>query len=89
MPRFFLIERIPTLNIDAKDHCDTMTAEIPNAFIQKIPNMICRERIVMKITAVLVNLLISECLEEYEHYLAYIVILKLYNILYLKDIFYL
>ena len=59
-----------TAIVDAKEGRDVMTADIPNAFIQtKLPNVEKRnERVIMKITGVLVDLLVNIAPEVYGPY---------------------
>ena len=48
-----------TATIDAKENRDIMTADVPNAFIQmELPKIDGEDRIVMKITGALVDMLI-------------------------------
>ena len=62
-----------TTVIDAKEKRDIMTADIPNAFIQahmpKIENG--EDRVIMKITGVLVELLVKLAPEVYGDYVVY------------------
>ena len=59
-----------TAIIDAHEGRDVMTADVPNAFIQAyIPDLDNgKERIIMKITGVLVHLLIELALETYSNF---------------------
>jgi hypothetical protein len=59
-----------TAIVDAKEGRDVMTCDIPNAFIQtKLPNIEdCEERVIMKITGVLVDLLVDISPEVYAPY---------------------
>ncbi len=62
-----------TAIIDANENRDVMTADIPNAFIQaKIPDTKDgEERVLMKITGVLVDLLVEQAPEIYRDYVVY------------------
>jgi len=59
-----------TATIDAKEERDVMTADVPNAFIQtKMPEQAKgADRILMKITGVLVDLLVKIAPEIYGPY---------------------
>ena len=58
-----------TMMIDAKEQRDVMTMDIPNAFIQTpIEKMDTDNKIVMKITGVLVDLLVEDSPEIYGPY---------------------
>ena len=58
--------------IEAFEGRDIMTADVPNAFIQtEIPKKDQDERIVMKITGVLVDLLVAAAPEVYADYMVY------------------
>ena len=58
--------------IEAFEGRDIMTADVPNAFIQtEIPKTDQDERIVMKITGVLVDLLVAAAPEVYADYVVY------------------
>jgi hypothetical protein len=59
-----------TAIVDAKEGRDVMTCDIPNAFIQtKLPNIKAgNERVIMKITGVLVDLLVNISPEVYGPY---------------------
>ena len=56
-----------TAIVDAKEGRDVMTADIPNAFIQALMPEVedGDERVIMKITGVLVDLLVELALESY------------------------
>ena len=59
--------------IDAKEEQDVMTADVPNAFIQAPmsevkPN---EDRVMMKITGVLVDMLVQLCPEVYGPYVVF------------------
>jgi hypothetical protein len=62
-----------TAIVDAKEGRDVMTCDIPNAFIQtKLPNIESGdERVIMKITGVLVDLLVDISPEVYGPYVVY------------------
>ena len=61
-----------TATIDAKQNRDVMTADIPNAFVQvDIDEKEKGEQIVMKIKALLVNILMELSPETYEKYAVY------------------
>ena len=61
-----------TALIDAHEGRDVMTADVPNAFIQtEIPEDYGDERIIMKITGVLVDLLVEAAPEVYADYVVY------------------
>ena len=62
-----------TLAIDAKEHRDVMTADVPNAFIQTdMPEVEEDEdRVFMKITGVLVDMLVELMLEVYGPYVVF------------------
>jgi hypothetical protein len=62
-----------TAIVDAKEGRDVMTCDIPNAFIQtKLPNIKeGDERVIMKITGVLVDLLVDISPEVYGPYVVY------------------
>ena len=59
--------------IDAKENRDVMTADIPNAFIQahmpKLENG--EDRVIMKITGVLVDLLVKLAPDVYTSYVVF------------------
>ena len=58
--------------IDAKEQRDVMSADIPNAFIQaEIPNGKGDEKIIMKITGQLVDILVQMAPEVYGKYVVY------------------
>jgi hypothetical protein len=59
-----------TAIVDAKEGCNVMSCHIPNAFIQaKLPNFgLGNERVIMKITGVLVDLLVNMSPEGYGPY---------------------
>ena len=61
--------------VDAKEECDIMSADIPNAFIQaKMPKANVKngdERVIMKITGKLVDILIRIAPEVYSGYVVY------------------
>ena len=56
--------------IDAHEGRDNMTADIPNAFIQ-VPMLEKDEKVIMKITGKLVDILVNMHPEEYEEYVVY------------------
>ena len=62
-----------TAIVDAKEGRDVMTCDIPNAFIQtRLPNIeTTSERVIMKITGVLVDLLVDISPEVYGPYVVY------------------
>jgi hypothetical protein len=63
-----------TATIDAKQKCDAMTADIPNAFIQTDvdkKNQVKGECIIMKIRGPLVDMLLEIAPEVYEGYSTY------------------
>ena len=61
-----------TVMIDGKENRDVMTADIPNAFIQTpIEKLDTEDRIIMKITGVLVDLLVNDSPEIYGSYVVY------------------
>ena len=59
--------------IDAKEERDVMTADVPDAFIQaQMPDMKRNEdRVMMKITGLLVDLLVQLCPEVYGPYVLF------------------
>jgi hypothetical protein len=59
--------------IDAHEGRDIMTCDIPNAFIQALMPEIKtgEERVMMKITGVLVDMLVELNPEQYEPYVVY------------------
>ena len=59
--------------IDAKEERDVMTADVPNAFIQApMPEVKPNEdRVIMKITGVLVDMLVQLCPEVYGPYVVF------------------
>ena len=58
--------------IDAHEGRDVMTADIPNAFIQAhLPQEVGDERVIMKITGVLVDLMVEMAPEIYGPYVVY------------------
>ena len=63
-PTTMLESLMLTLVIDAKEDRDVMTADVPNAFIQaELPTGDGHERVFMKITGVLVDMLVEIMLE--------------------------
>jgi hypothetical protein len=62
-----------TAIVDAKEERDEMTADIPNAFIQTAmpPAKEGEERVIMKITGVLVHLLVQLAPEVYGPYVVF------------------
>ena len=61
-----------TATIDTKENRDIMTADVPNAFIQtKLPKINGEDRIVMKITGALVNMLIQINPGLYKEYVVF------------------
>jgi hypothetical protein len=62
-----------TAIIDAKEKRDVMTADVPNAFIQaQMPNLDdANERVFMKITGVLVDLLVEMAPEVYKPFVTF------------------
>jgi hypothetical protein len=72
-----------TATIDAKEQRDIMTADVPNAFIQtKLPEgKAGDERVIMKITGVLVNLIVDIASEIYG---PYVVVEKGKRVLYVQ-----
>ena len=61
-----------TATVDAHERRDTMTSDVPNAFIQtKLEYQPGDDRIVMKITGVLVDILINDNPDIYGGYVAY------------------
>ena len=61
-----------TATIDARENRDVMTADVPNAFIQtELPKIDGEDRIVMKITGALVNMLIQIDLSLYKEYVVF------------------
>ena len=69
-PKVSLEVTFLTAMIDAKEKCDIMTNDVPNAFIQALipEEERSRERIIMKITGVLVDLLVEAAPETYRIY---------------------
>ena len=58
--------------IDAKERRDVMSADIPNAFIQaKIPTNKGDEKIIMKITGKLMDILVKMAPEVYAKHVVY------------------
>ncbi len=62
-----------TAIVDAKEKRDVMTADVPNAFIQaQMPNLDdANERVYMKITGVLVDLIIEMAPEVYKPFVTF------------------
>ncbi|MGC9197302.1 MAG: hypothetical protein ACP5IL_17920, partial [Syntrophobacteraceae bacterium] len=62
-----------TAIVDAKEKRDVMTADVPNAFIQaQMPNLdYANERVFMKITGVLVDLLVEMAPEVYKSFVTH------------------
>ena len=62
-----------TAVIDATEHCDIMTSNIPNAFIEALMPEIKagHRRVMMKITGVLVDMLVRLHPELYGPYMVY------------------
>ncbi|MGC9294940.1 MAG: hypothetical protein ACP5E8_06680, partial [Thermoplasmata archaeon] len=62
-----------TAIVDAKEKRDVMTADVPNAFIQaQMPNLDdANERVFMKITGVLVDLLVEMAPEVYKSFVTH------------------
>ena len=58
-----------TAVIDAHKGQDVMTADIPNAFIQmEMPKEDGKDRVIMKITGVLVDILVKMSPQDYQEY---------------------
>jgi hypothetical protein len=58
------------ITIDAREGCDVMTADVPNAFIQTdMPEG--KEHVIMKITGVLVDMLVQMAPETYGPYVVF------------------
>ena len=58
--------------VDAKQNCDVMTLDIPNAFVQtSIPQGDQDEKIIMKIRGILVDILVEISPETYKEYVVY------------------
>ena len=60
-----------TGTIDAKEHRDVMTADIPNAFIQTNIETVNNERVIMKIKGSLVDMLVEMDPETYRDYVVF------------------
>ncbi|MGC9153980.1 MAG: hypothetical protein ACP5GY_09705, partial [Vulcanisaeta sp.] len=62
-----------TAIVDAKEKRDVMTADVPNAIIQaQMPNLDdAHERVFMKITGVLVDLLVEIAPEVYKSFVTH------------------
>jgi len=61
-----------TTVVDALEGRDVMTTDIPNAFIQTpMPELDDKDRVMMKITGVLVDILVNIALDEYQGYIVY------------------
>jgi hypothetical protein len=60
-----------TAIIDAKEGCVVMTADVPNAFFIQTDMPEGEERVIMKITGVLVDMLVQMAPETYGPYVVF------------------
>ena len=72
-PTVLLESLMLTAIIDAKEECDVMSADVPNAVIQTSmpPVEEGEDRVIMKITGVLVDLLVQIAPEIYADYVVF------------------